>query len=244
MALHQARLWLAQGNLKAAIRWAEGRELDRDVESEESSSYSPLVRALENITLARICIARDRPDEALEVLESLLQTAETAGWTGFVIEILALQALALQAQGDVPEAVIALERALSLAEPEGYVRTFIDEGAPMAELLRQAAARGIAVDYVDRLLTALDGEMKDQGPGTGASPEAFVVRPSSLVEPLSERELEVLRLIAAGLSNREIAEELFVAVSTVKTHINNIYRKLDVSKRTQAVARAKELDLL
>jgi LuxR family maltose regulon positive regulatory protein len=261
VALYQARLWVVQGKLEAAIRWAEGRGLvlnacpeqsrreveglDRDVGSEGGSSYSPLVRTLEHITLARLCIARDRPDEALEVLESLLQTAENAGWIGYVIEILALQALALQRQGDTLRAITVLERALSLAEPEGYVRILIDEGVSMGELLRQAAARGIAVGYVGKLLAAWEEETKDERRMTKPLPPSLVLGLSpSLVEPLSERELEVLRLIAAGLSNREIAERLVVAVSTVKTHINNIYRKLDVSKRTQAVARASELNLL
>ena len=260
VALFQARLWIAQGNLEAAIGWSEGRglvlsracpeqsrrveRLDGDDGSEEDSGSSPLVRVLEQLTLARMYLAQGQPDEALEVLESLLPTTETAGWTGFVIEILALQALALQGQGDIPQAIITLKRALSLAEPERYVRVFVDEGEPMAALLRQAASRGIAPDYVGKLLAVLKEEMKDEGRMTEALPSSPVLRPSSLIEPLSERELEVLRLIAAGLSNREIADQLVVAVSTVKTHINNIYRKLDVSKRTQAVARARKLNLL
>jgi LuxR family maltose regulon positive regulatory protein len=256
VAMQEAQLWVVQGNLEAAVRWAKEHGIvlskiegaDRDADSgvleEAGGASSCLLRALEHMTLARVYIAQDRPDTALKVLKPLLQTAETAGWTGFVIEILALQALALQGQGNTLQALTALERALSLAESEGYIRLFVDEGESMARLLRKAASRGIAPEHIGKLLAAFGSETKEQGARVEVSPQAFVARPSSLVEPLSERELEVLRLIAAGLSNREIAEKLFVAVSTVKTHINNIYRKLDVSKRTQAVARARELNLL
>jgi LuxR family maltose regulon positive regulatory protein len=149
------------------------------------------------------------------------------------VKILALQALAFQTQGDAEQALSALERALSLAEPEGYVRTFIDEGEPMARLLRLALSRGIAPDYVARLLAAL-----------GEEAELAFPTMESLVEPLTERELDVLRLIVAGLSNPEIAEELFIAVSTVKSHVNHIYGKLGVTSRTQAVVKAQELGLL
>jgi LuxR family maltose regulon positive regulatory protein len=236
VALHQARLWVAQGNLEAAIRWAEGRQVDRDVDSEEESSHhSPLVRALEHLTLARVYIAWGRPEEALEMLESLLQTAEAAGWMGYVIEILALQALALQGQGDILPAVTALERALSLAEPEGYVRVFVDEGPSMAPLLYEAAARGIAPQYTSRLLAALPA----------AEPASkFQKLPVEMVEPLSERELEVLQLIAEGLSNQEVAQRLFITLGTVKWHTSNIYGKLGVKNRTQAVAQARALGIL
>jgi LuxR family maltose regulon positive regulatory protein len=236
VALHQARLWVAQGNLEAAIRWAEGRQVDRDVDSEEESSHHyPLVRALEHLTLARVYIAWGRPEEALEMLESLLQTAEAAGWMGYVIEILALQALALQGQGDILPAVTALERALSLAEPEGYVRVFVDEGPSMAPLLYEAAARGIAPQYTSRLLAALPA----------AEPASkFQKLPVEMVEPLSERELEVLQLIAEGLSNQEVAQRLFITLGTVKWHTSNIYGKLGVKNRTQAVAQARALGIL
>jgi LuxR family maltose regulon positive regulatory protein len=141
--------------------------------------------------------------------------------------------LALQVQGNLDQALSTLERALSLAEPEGYVRTFVDEGQPMAKLLRHALSQGIAPNYVARLLAAFGEEIRLTSPAM-----------ESLVEPLSEREMEVLRLIVAGLSNPEIAEELVIAISTVKSHVNHIYGKLGVKSRTQAVARARELDLL
>jgi LuxR family maltose regulon positive regulatory protein len=144
-----------------------------------------------------------------------------------------LQALALQAKGEIDKAVLALEQALSLAEPERFIRTFVDEGEMMERLLRQALSQGVAPDYVTMLLAAMRetdviSQAKDQ----------------PLSDPLSERELEVLRLIAAGFSNREIAQQLVIAVSTVKSHINHIYGKLDVNSRTQAVARAQALDIL
>ncbi len=240
VATYQVRLWVAQGDLAAALGWVEERGLDRHIGPDELEREiaAPLLTAFEYIPLTQVRLAQGQPDEALAVLKLLGQMAETAQWTGFLIEILALQALAFQAQGNVTQAMISLEQALFLAEPEGYVRLFIDKGPAMAALLRQAAARSIAVDYVGKLLAALAGETP------GQEPSPIVHPPSPLVEPLSERELEVLRLTAAGLSNREIAQELIVAVSTVKTHLNNIYRKLDVSSRTQAVARARDLKLM
>jgi LuxR family transcriptional regulator, maltose regulon positive regulatory protein len=143
----------------------------------------------------------------------------------------------LHAHGDVTQAVGTLEQGLCLAAPEGYLRTFLDEGEPMASLLLTAAARGIAPEYVRRLLAAFRDETTD-------SRRPSVKAASLLVEPLGERELEVLRLIDAGLSNREIAEELCVAVSTVKKHINHIYDKLDAGSRTQALAKAREARIL
>jgi LuxR family maltose regulon positive regulatory protein len=260
--VHQVRLWIAQGNAEAAFRWAEERGLTSGVDlvGELESAPVPLIRAMEYTTLAQVYMARDQPDEALQAIEPILQAMERAGWTAFVLQNMVFQALGLQARGDTPQAMVSLERALSLGEPGGFIRVFIDEGEPMAALLGQAASRGIAPNYVAKLLAVFQDETKDDGPSWGTkapdSPAAplssSVLRPTSpspqlspgFVEPLSEREIEVLRLIAAGLSNREIADQLVVAVSTVKTHINHIYRKLDASKRTQAVARARELNLL
>jgi LuxR family maltose regulon positive regulatory protein len=222
MAAHQARLWLAQGNLTRAFQWAQESGLKAD----DAPDYQHMA---EYGILARVLIAQGKLDEAQGLLARLLEVAETSGAIMVVIWILALQASALQAQGEVDQALAVLERALTLAEPEGYVRTFIDEGAPLAALLRTAASRGVAPDYVGQLLAAF---------GEAALPSPF------LIEPLSERELEVLRLLAAGLSNREIATELFLAVGTVKKHTSNIYGKLSVHKRTQAVARARELGLV
>jgi LuxR family maltose regulon positive regulatory protein len=274
VAAYQVRLWVAQGNLEAALRWAEERGLtpgpalsevegeaeglDRgtdlsDLEKEINKASSPFLRALEYMGLARLYIAQGRSKDALAILKPLFQTAKTAGWIWYVIEILILQALAYQHQGDTAQALTALEQALSLAEPEGCVHVFINEGASMSKLLRQAAAQGIAVDYARRLLAAFSdlrltiGDLRQDSQIVNhklALSEAKGSEIVNLIEPLSERELEVLRLIAAGLSNREIAEELVVAVSTIKTHVNNIYRKLDVSSRTQAIALARALKLM
>jgi LuxR family maltose regulon positive regulatory protein len=160
-----------------------------------------------------------------------------------VIEILNLQALAFQSSGEVPQALTALERALTLAEPEGFVRTFVDEGPPMANLLHQAAARGMMPDYTARLLAAF--QPADDGlQTTGHSSLAANRRSSDLAEPLSEREIEILQLIAEGLSNREIATRLYLSLNTVKAHTRNIYGKLGVHSRTQAVAKARALGVL
>ena len=157
-----------------------------------------------------------------------------------MIESLALQAVALQAQGNLDQALTALERAVTLAEPEGYVRIFLDEGAPMGRLLQRAATRGIAPDYVRMLLAALESETEDQRPlrVTKATP------PSALIEPLTERELEVLRLLPTRLSSTEIAEQLYVSVHTVRSHIKSIYAKLNVHRRIDAIQRAKDIGLL
>jgi LuxR family maltose regulon positive regulatory protein len=235
----QARLHLMQGPLASAARWAQESGLD-------ANDVPGFQRAAEYLVLARVLIAQDRLDPALELLARLLQVVEAAGAMGYVIEALSLQALALHARGDAEQALEALARALSLAEPEDYVRTFVDAGEPMAELLCKAARRGVALDYAKRLLEAssADGSrFQVSGSGLGGVP-APARHETALVEPLSERELEVLRLVAAGLSNREIADELIVAVGTVKKHTHNVFGKLGVRSRTQAILRAKELNLI
>ena len=175
------------------------------------------------------------------LLERLLEAAEAGGRMGRVIEILVLQALAHQAQGDSSSALEPLQRSLFLAEPEGYVRVFVDEGTPMARLLSEASARGIMPDYTGKLLAAFEAEAHKSEDESYLSPA-----PSDrlYVEPLSQRELEVLRLIAQGLSNREIGERLFLALDTVKGHNRRIFGKLSVQRRTEAVARARSLDIL
>jgi LuxR family maltose regulon positive regulatory protein len=161
--------------------------------------------------------------------------AEDAGWAVYGADVLALEALAHEALGDTAQALAVLERAISLAEPGGFVHLFIEKGAPMAQLLYQAAARGIKPEYAGKLLAAFP---------TSEAPEPFRETPGKMVEPLSEREIEVLELIAQGLSNREIAQKLFLSVSTVKVHTYNIYGKLGVHSRTQAVAKARALGVL
>jgi LuxR family maltose regulon positive regulatory protein len=166
--------------------------------------------------------------------------------------VVALQALAYSALSESGRALASIERALNLAAPEGYVRLFVDEGAPMAALLAQSAERGAQDDpirlYAERLLSAFPEVQSDQSPSAqnndAPALRSTLERSNALVEPLSERELEILRLIALGHSNQVIADGLLVAVSTVKKHINNLYGKLDVRSRTQALVRARELNLL
>jgi LuxR family maltose regulon positive regulatory protein len=250
MAAWQVRIWLAQDRLDEALQWMRKRELDPDTEP----TY---VGALEYIALARILIAQERYDDAARLLQRLLAAAEAGGHASRAIEILYLQALAFQAWGNTTQAMTALERALALAEPGGFVRIFVDEGPQMEQLLCTAAARGMMSDYTAKLLAAFDDGTKDDADAyirrmTKNERESSVVRPSSpapstaegLVESLSERELEVLQLIAEGLTNREIASRLFLALNTVKAHTRNIYGKLGVNSRTQAVARARTLGVL
>ncbi|MCH7610926.1 MAG: helix-turn-helix transcriptional regulator, partial [Chloroflexi bacterium] len=232
IAALKTRIWLAQGRLAEALAWAQEQELS----VEDDLSY---LREFEHVTLARVLIAqhnRDREErsihEAMGLLERLLQTAEEGERTASVIEILVLQSLAYQAQGDVSPALVPLERALALAEPEGYVRIFVDEGPPMEALLREAAKHGTAPNYVSKLLTGF-------GKAEGTTPVAQL-----LIEPLSERELQVLRLLATELNGPEIAGELTVSLNTMRTHTKNIYSKLAVNNRRAAVRRAEELDLL
>jgi LuxR family maltose regulon positive regulatory protein len=233
----QARIWLAQDRLDAVSQWAQERGLD-------AAGELTYLREMEHLALARLLIARGRLDQAARLLQRLLEAAEAGGRTSRAIEVLNLRALAFQAGADMARAMTALEGALTLAEPGGSIRTFVDEGRPMARLLYEAAARGIKPDYVGRLLAAFEDATKDEGRTTEPSPASSVIRPSSLVEPLSDRELDVLQLIAAGLTNREVASRLFLSLNTVKAHTRNIYGKLNVHSRTQAVARSRELGLL
>jgi len=234
-AAWNARLHMARSDMTAAVV-----ELDRMVGAPAVSVS--IVRETAQIARARLTVARGEHDEALRLLEELRQSAEAAGRTGKLIEILTLQALALWERNKKEQAVGTLTRALALAEPEGYVRTFVDEGAAMGDLLSAAledrqrnpsgAAGRVPARYLAKLMAALAQD--------AAAPSVD----ERLPEPVRERELEVLALIAAGKSNAEIARELFVSVSTVKTHINNLYRKLDARNRTQAVARAREMGVL
>jgi LuxR family maltose regulon positive regulatory protein len=228
----RARVWIAQGSLGEALGWAREQGLSVD----DDLSY---LREFEHITLARLLLARYQGEraepslqEAARLLERLLLAAEAGGRTGRVIEILVLRALAHQALGDNPAALGFLDRAVTLAEPEGYVRVFADEGPPVASMLRAAAKQGTRRDYVRRLLAAVSGT-EDNGP-----------REQGLIEPLSERELDVLRLLGSELDGPAIARELMVSLNTVRTHTKNIYAKLAVTNRRAAVRRAAELNLL
>ena len=220
------RVWTAKEDLEAGVQLAKERGL------EVGKNFNHM-RESEYLMLVRILLARGKLREALALQKHILRAFASFGWQGRVIETLVLRAMILQAEDNIPESLNALEKALSLAEPEGYVRVFLDEGEPMAGLLRRAGSRGIAPKYVSRLL----GEFDKMAGKASASHQP-------LIEPLSDRELEVLALLADGLSNQKIAERLVLSIGTVKTHTSSIYRKLDVSSRTQAIARAKELSLL
>jgi LuxR family maltose regulon positive regulatory protein len=229
IAACQVRLWLATGDLTAAVHWVKQNRLTA------GDALDPACE-LAHVSLARVLLATDRPDEAERLLARLAAAAEAGERYGRLIEILALKAIALRAVGDHAGPMRALERALRIGEPEGFVRTFVDEGEPMAALLSAYYARGPAVGrgYVEMLLAALGA-----APGSGREGG-----PSAMLEPLTERELEVLHLVAEGLSNKEIAEQLIIAIGTVKAHVHHIYGKLEVSGRVQALVRARERDLI
>jgi LuxR family maltose regulon positive regulatory protein len=236
VVVQRARLLLAQGKVDDAAHWCA----ERGLSVEDEPSY---LREREHLVLARVLLAQDKPDQALRLLERLREEAEAADRAGSVIEILALQALALWAKGKKERAVSSLTRALALAESKGYIRTFVEEGPAMGDLLSatlEARQRGhldaagcVSDSYLAQLIAAIAQE-------DASAP----VADERLAEPLSERELEVLALIATGDSNAKIADKLFVSTITVKTHINNLYRKLGTRRRTQAVARAREMSLL
>jgi len=241
----RAQLALRQGDLLTAVRWADSCGLDcaDGVHYPDEPVY---------LTLARVQIAMGRADStsspshvALELLDRLLVAAEAGARAESSIEILVVRALALQALGNLSGALVSLARALLLAAPEGYIRVFVDEGAPMMELLRAAHARGIAPAYVEQLLAAFP----DDGlhiPDCTLAPRQSPISnlQSAMLEALTTRELEVIRLMAEGASNRTIAERLTLSVGTVKRYANNIFSKLDVQSRTQAIAKARALRLL
>jgi LuxR family maltose regulon positive regulatory protein len=228
----KARLWIAQGKLAEARDWAGAHA----VTATDGTSY---VRAFEHATLARLLLAeggRERSDghleEAVDLTQRLVTDAERGGWNGAAIDALLPQALARHARGETPGALDSLARAFELAAPEGYVRIFVDEGPPMDALLKEAANRGLAPSYVALLQAAF------------ATSGGVAQRKPLLIEPLSDRELEVLRLLTTDLSGPQIAGHLVVSLHTVRTHTKNIYAKLGVSSRRAAVRRAADLELL
>jgi ATP/maltotriose-dependent transcriptional regulator MalT len=210
---------LRQGNLVAAAHLAQAHELP--------------------LSQARVHLAQGDPSAALAVLSSWRQQVEARGWQDERLKVLVLQAVALQAHGEQDQALHLLVDALSLAAPGGFIRIFVDEGRPVAHLLSEAAALGVMPDYTGKLLAIFKAEEHKRDDPSSLPPPA-----QSLIEPLSRRELEVLRLIAQGLSNQEICERLFLALDTVKGHNRSIFDKLQVQRRTEAVARARELGLL
>ncbi|MEO1622351.1 MAG: LuxR C-terminal-related transcriptional regulator, partial [Cyanobacteria bacterium J06632_3] len=270
----RVRLWVRQGRLTEALDWVSDRGAspleNRGLSVEDELSYTT---EYEHLTLARVIIAQyrrdctdNRLDQVIRLLDRLLKNAEADERIGSIIEILVTQSLAYEAKGDLMGAVTSLERALTLAEPEGYVRIFAECGPPMAKLLQAAIARGISLTYSQQLLTLLeawgqpskaaplhplDSALSEksktlQGTPTLHSQQLSVaeVTPPPLIEPLSKRELDVLRLLTTELSGPEIARELVVAVSTVRTHTKRIYSKLNVTNRRAAIKRAAQLDLI
>jgi LuxR family transcriptional regulator, maltose regulon positive regulatory protein len=239
-AAERARLLLAQGQVDQAARWAEAQGLT----AEDEPSY---LGEREHLVLVRVLLAQQAPERALGLLERLHTPAVDQGRTGSVIEVRALQALALDASGDQAGALAALAEALALGAPEGYLRVFLDEGSPMAALLRQLLvgrrqqqpAAAAPREYLALLVEAFEQAGLPIRPPVG---RGVVV--AGLVEPLTERELEVLELLAAGAPNRAIAEQLVVTQETVKKHLSHLFDKLQVANRTQAVARARQLGLL
>jgi LuxR family transcriptional regulator, maltose regulon positive regulatory protein len=227
-AMH-ARVLVRQGRTGDALGWAR----EHGISVEDDLSY---VHEYEHITLARALLGSGSADQASGLLDRLLQAAELGGRTGSMIEILVLQALANDVRRDRRAALVPLERALTLAEPEGYVRVFVDEGPRMAALLQAAAKRAIAPGYVQRLLTHSGAATRE--------PHATQNLIKIKIEPLSERELDVLRLLATDLDGPEIASQLTVSLNTMRTHTKSIYTKLGVNSRRAAVHRAEELALL
>jgi LuxR family maltose regulon positive regulatory protein len=221
IAAAQVLTLLHQGHLAAAAQLAQAHDLAT--------------------SQARVHLARGDASAALAALEPWLQQMEAKGWADERLKVLVLQAVALQANGDTDTAVQLLGEALTIASPGGFIRLFVDEGPPMARLLSASIARGMVPGYIGKLLAAFEAE-KPEAKDKSYLHTATSAQP--LIEPLSRREVEVLRLIAQGLSNQEICQRLFLAVSTVKGHNRIIFDKLQVQRRTEAVARARELGLL
>ncbi|MGB0384752.1 MAG: LuxR C-terminal-related transcriptional regulator [Ardenticatenaceae bacterium] len=273
VATHRVRCLLAVGDLAAAIRWAQ--ECDVHVDQKPTYAHEFELITLAHVLIAQakallrqaqepllrprsLSLSKGRAPQAQEpdhlahatkLLQRLHKSATAGGRTGRVIEILVLQAIAHAAQNKRPQALSALEQALTLAEPEGYVRLFLDQGTSMATLLYEAAAQGIKPHYIGRLLAAFPDIQATpttksalrQAQGSASNRQK---QPAQLVEPLSQREIEVLHLIADGLTNRQIANHLHLSLNTVKGHTRKIYGKLGVNSRTQAIGKARAFGIL
>jgi LuxR family maltose regulon positive regulatory protein len=232
VAAWKAKIWLKAGNSGALHQWVQERLLSID-------DALLFVREVEYLVLARILILRGELEDAVNLVERLIERAQAGGRVTRQIEMYLVLALAVKEQRDTDKAMATLSKGLSLAEQGGHVRIFVNEGPPMARLLYEALSREIAADYVRRLLDAFPSAELEQ-----PEPTRSQVSEADLIEPLSERELEVLELVAQGLTNREIAARLFLSLNTVKAHTRNIYGKLGVHNRTQAVVRARALGAL
>jgi LuxR family maltose regulon positive regulatory protein len=218
IAYCQSEIHFRQGHLDVVLRLARENDL-------------PLMQA-------RALIAQGDLSGALNVIEPLHQQAVAGGWPQRLLEVKAVQSVALYAQGEKQKAVELVKKVLEQAEQGGFIRLFLNEGALMTQLLLEAASKGIKPDYIARLLAAFEAEMRNNKDKTYPHPH------QPLIEPLSQRELEILKLVAQGLSNEEICKTLFLALDTVKGHNRRIFEKLQVHRRTEAIARARELDLI
>jgi LuxR family maltose regulon positive regulatory protein len=246
VATEKAHLWLAQGDIESVSRWIEDYGLERevrlDLREQDGSGTVPFNHLLVYQLAARVHLAENRPEATLQILRPLRRIAETSGWTMYTVRLLIVEALALHQQGNIPEAMNPLARALALCDPEGGEAFFLEEGAPMVELLRHAASRGIAPERASSLLARFETKLGATSPSSYPAAPPALAQP--LVEPLTERELDVLRLLATRLTTAEIADRLFITVSTVRSHNKNIYAKLNVHRRWDAAERARELKLI
>ena len=224
------------GNVSAAAQWAQASGLN--INNRFKFKYYEHYRLL-----AQVLLAEGKRKEALMLLDKLLKMADSTGALGYAVEVLAIKATALSqiyehgsVKGKIESAIVCLEQALALAEPEGYVRVFLNQGQPMQELLRRHQKRRGGSEYITRLLAAFEHRSVHK-------PEADFIT-NVLPEPLSGRELEVLKLLAKGCPDKQIAETLVIARETVHKHLKNIYGKLGVHSRTEAIARAREIGIL
>ena len=245
----QTRLWLVQGNLPAAAQWAQNSQLHSTETPVSGDKFEYHIRYPgEFFTLSRVYLAQGEFEKSLEILKNVEIGAQQTGRTGRLIEILMLKSRIEQARGNVEVALPLLVQSLTLSQHGGYMRIFADEGHPVLELLKAIKARKLFPNeaYLNSIIAAgADIPTQESSSSTNRqSPGITSTAAGILVEQLSNREIEVLQLVANGLSNREIAEKLFITVGTAKTHTINIYRKLDVNSRTQAVARAQELAII
>jgi LuxR family maltose regulon positive regulatory protein len=231
-AAHQAKIALAYGNIEAAQRWAQTNELTIDGDFE-------FHRDIEYLSLVRVLIAQQRFDEAYALARHIHEIALESRKRHMELETLVLQALICNATDGKDQALVLLEEALTIAQPEGYIRIFVDDGPPMARLLYDALSEGIAPDYVQKILAAFPESEPEKDAVAQSSPLT-----SEFIEPLSDRELEVLQLVADGLSRPEIANKLVLSLNTIKTHTRNIYSKLGVNNQMQAVGKARALGIL
>jgi LuxR family maltose regulon positive regulatory protein len=242
---HMVRLWIMQGDLDRAMQWVKERKLDLKMESKNKENGQTIdllfIEIYEYIVLARLWIAQNKLEKVLDLLSVLLESARMHGWTLFIIEILILQALTFQEFEENEQALDSLKRAISLSEEGEFVSIYLEEGQIIADLLEDIIKDNkstsdnseihFSKSYIKKILLAFKTQTISKST-------------SDLIEPLSEREIEVLNLIAAGMSNQEIAEKLFISLNTVRTHTKNINGKLDVHSRTQAIVRAKELEII